>query len=100
MATVHLGNAARSDGESSELDILVSPRSGSSRIEGFDQWRQRVAVKVRAPPADGKANREIEELFRSLTGAEAEIVRGAGGRTKTVRIAMPLHELTETMERL
>ncbi len=97
---MHLGNAARSDGESSELDILVSPRSGTSRVEGFDQWRQRVAVKVRAPPADGRANKEIEELFRALTGAETEIVRGAGGRMKTLRIALPLHELRAAMETL
>ncbi len=82
------------------MDILVSPRSGTSKVEGFDQWRQRVTVKVRAPPADGRANREIIDLFATLTGSEVGISHGAGGRMKTLRIAMEMADLEALMERL
>ncbi len=99
MATMHLGKAVRSVAGGSELDILVSPRSGASKVEGFDQWRQRVTVKVRAPPADGRANREIVSLFETLTGSEVGISHGAGGRMKTLRIAMDMVDLETLMER-
>lgn len=99
MAIMHLGKAVRSVDGGSELDILVSPRSGASKVEGFDQWRQRVTVKVRAPPADGRANREIVGLFKSLTGSEVGISHGAGGRMKTLRIGLERAELEALMER-
>jgi len=100
MVIMHLGKAVRSVEGGSELDILVSPRSGSSKVEGFDQWRQRVTVKVRAPPADGKANREIVGLFESLTGSEVSISHGAGGRMKTLRIGLETVDLETLMGRL
>lgn len=98
MVIMHLGNAVRAVEGGVELDILVSPRSGSSRVEGFDQWRQRVTVKVRAPPADGRANREIVELFKGLTGRDVEIVHGAGGRMKTLWISGDPQGLEKALE--
>ncbi|HIJ00936.1 MAG: uncharacterized protein PWQ88_1250 [Candidatus Methanomethylophilaceae archaeon] len=95
---VHIGNAVRPCGEAAELDILVSPRSAASRIDGFDQWRQRVTVKVRAPPSEGKANQEIVSLFREITGTDVSIIKGAGSRMKTLYIAMPAEELRKKME--
>jgi len=69
-----------------ELDILVSPGSDRSGIEGFDEWRRRLIVRVRAPPADGKANKEVEALMKEVTGCRSEIVRGHLNRQKTVMI--------------
>ena len=69
-----------------DVDILVSPRSGRSGPDGFDEWRTRLIIKVKAPPLDGKANKEVEELFRELTGCKAEIKSGHLSRQKTVTI--------------
>ena len=67
-----------------ELDILVSPRSNRNGPEGVDEWRKMLILRVRAPPLDGRANKEIQELFRKVTGCKCEIVRGQTSRQKTV----------------
>ena len=51
-----------------EVDVLVSPRSNRSGPEGFDQWRKRLILRVKAPPLDGRANKEVEETFSQITG--------------------------------
>jgi len=46
-----------------EIDVLVSPKSGKSEVEGFDEWRNRLVVKLKAPPEKGEANRELVFLL-------------------------------------
>jgi len=44
-------------------------------------------LRVAAPPADGKANVEVERFVAEVTGAapsDVRIVRGLSGRDKTV----------------
>lgn len=65
---------------------MVSPRSGRSGPDGFDLWRKRLIVRVKAPPLDGKANREVEDLFSEMTGKRSEIKNGHMNRQKTVLI--------------
>ena len=69
-----------------EVDISVSPRSDRSGTEGIDEWRKRLIVRVKAPPLDGRANKEVEELFRKVTGCRSEVIRGQTSRQKTVLI--------------
>lgn len=69
-----------------EVDVTVSPRSDRSGTEGVDEWRKRLIVRVKAPPLDGRANKEVEELFRKVTGCKCEIVRGQTSRQKTVLV--------------
>ena len=69
-----------------EVDISVSPRSDRSGTEGIDEWRKRLIVRVKAPPLDGRANKEVEELFRKVTGCKSEVIRGQTSRQKTVLI--------------
>jgi TIGR00251 family protein len=63
---------------------MVSPRSSRSGVEGTDEWRKRLIIKVRAPPLDGKANKEVEEVIANITGCRSEIVSGYTDRHKTV----------------
>ena len=70
-----------------EVDVTVSPRSDRSGTEGVDEWRKRLIVRVKAPPLDGRANKEIQELFRKVTGCKCEIIRGQTSRQKTVFVA-------------
>jgi len=69
-----------------EIDLVVSPSSPKSGVQGFDEWRKRLVVKVRAPPEKGEANEEVESLVAKLFQAKAEVVRGHTSRMKTVLI--------------
>ncbi len=79
-------DAARIVAGGLEVDLSVSPRSDRSGTEGVDEWRKRLSVRVKAPPLDGRANKEIESLFKEITGCRTEIIRGQTGRQKTVMI--------------
>lgn len=69
-----------------EVDILVSPRSNRSGFEGYDEWRRRLIIRVKAPPLDGRANKEVEETFREVTGRPSKVISGQVSRQKTISI--------------
>lgn len=69
-----------------EVDVMVSPRSNRSGPEGYDEWRKRLIVRVRAPPLEGRANQEIEEMFRDITGSRCAVTAGHTNRMKTVTV--------------
>lgn len=75
-----------------EIDIQVSPRSNRNGPEGVDEWRKALILRVRAPPLDGRANKEVEETMSRITGFQCTVVRGHTSRQKTVRIAGPAGE--------
>lgn len=81
-----VSDAARTVDGGLEVDVSVSPRSDRSGTEGVDEWRKRLIVRVKAPPLDGRANKEVEDLFRKATGCKCEIVRGQTSRQKTVLV--------------
>ena len=81
-----VSEAARTVDGGLEIDISVSPRSDRSGTEGVDEWRKRLIVRVKAPPLDGRANKEVEELFRKVTGSKSEVIRGQTSRQKTVLV--------------
>ena len=80
-----------------EVDVTVSPRSDRSGTEGVDEWRKRLIVRVKAPPLDGRANKEIQELFRKVTGCKCEIVRGQTSRQKTVFVMGDPEKILESL---
>jgi uncharacterized protein len=70
------------------LTIHVKPRSRVSALErGADgAW----TARLRSPPVDGKANRELIELVARRFGcpkSAVSIKSGASGRVKRVTIA-------------
>lgn len=69
------------------LMIEVSPNSGKFQITGYNEWRQTLEVKIKAPPTKGKANKEIMKEFSKLTGHPAEIISGHKSRQKTLKIS-------------
>ena len=82
-----------------EVDVSVSPRSDRSGTEGVDEWRKRLIVRVKAPPLDGRANKEVENLFRKVTGCKSEIVRGQTSRQKTVLVIGNREEILESLRK-
>ena len=82
------------------MDLIVSPSSPRSEVQGLDQWRKRLIVKVRAPPEKGEANDAVESLISELFHASAVVVRGHTSRMKTVEIRIGKKKVLETLEGL
>ncbi|AIU70245.1 hypothetical protein TEU_07805 [Thermococcus eurythermalis] len=68
------------------LLIYVQPKAKKNGIEGVDEWRGRLKVRIQAPPVEGKANREVVKFFSKMLGADVEIVGGETSREKTLLI--------------
>ena len=70
-----------------EIDVLVQPRASRTTVGGVHDGRLRLAVT--APPVDGEANAAVIEALAAAFGIgkrAVNIVRGATGRRKTVRL--------------
>jgi len=93
-----ISDVSRSTDEGLEVDIMVSPRSGRCGLEGFDEWRKRLVVKVKAPPLDGKANKEVESLMKAVTGCRSEIKSGHLNRMKAVMIYGDPEKIMESLK--
>ena len=70
------------------LRIRVKPGSRTSELEQREDgtW----IARVKSPPVDGKANRELALLVArhfSVRASSVSIKSGASGRTKLVQIA-------------
>ncbi len=79
----------RWDGADLVLTVRVQPRASRDelRLEGA-----RLKVRITAPPVDGAANAHLLRFLADAFGvapSRAELVRGASGREKVVRIAAP-----------
>jgi hypothetical protein len=82
-----------------ELDILVSPRSNRSGLEGFDEWRKRAILRVKSPPLDGRANKEVEAYFKDITGFRSKVTAGQTSHQKTVTIEGDPKAVIDAIER-
>ena len=73
------------------IDFDVSPGAKQARVpSGYNPWRRRLEVKLKAPPDRGRANEElIGELASLLDVPEAsiEITSGARDSLKSIRVS-------------
>jgi hypothetical protein len=92
-------DVSRDKGDRLELDILVSPRSNRSGLEGFDEWRKRAILRVKSPPLDGRANKEVESYFKDITGCKSTVTAGMTSHQKTVTISGDPKDIIETLEK-
>jgi len=70
------------------LRVRVQPGAGRSSVTG--RHGDALAVRVAAPPIDGRANSECIELVADLLGvrrSQVELVSGEKSRVKRLRIA-------------
>ena len=69
------------------LRVKVQPRAKKSEIVGVQD--DRLKVRLKAPPVDGKANAELVRFLSTLldvSKSKVEIVSGQTSRLKTVKI--------------
>ncbi len=70
------------------IEVRLTPRASRNEIAGVRDGV--LAVRVTAPPVDGKANQALCELLADELGvakSKVEIVRGERGRNKLVRVS-------------
>lgn len=82
------------------IDILVQPRASRAKIGPVHDGRLKIAVT--APPVDGEANAAVIELFAKRLGigkGAIEIVAGASGRRKTLRVTGVARTAVEELAR-
>jgi len=92
---MQIGDISKRTPHGLEVHVMVSPRSSRSGIEGIDPWRMKLIVKVKAPPLDGRANKEVEEVMKDITGSRSEVISGHTDRHKTVFIEGDPDEIAE-----
>lgn len=82
---------ARRGGDGSWLlDLWVQPGAANTAVAGTHAGR--LKVRIAAPAVDGRANTALERYVASRLGVRprhVQVVAGARGRTKTVRVEDP-----------
>lgn len=74
--------------EGTLLNVHVSPGAKRTSVEG-PYGDAAVKLKVAAPPAEGRANAEVERFLSKLLGvrrSDVTIIRGASSRDKSVLV--------------
>ncbi len=72
---------------SSVFLVRLTPRAGRDEIVGWQADELR--VRLRAPPVDGRANDALRRLLASslsIPPSDVEVVSGATGRVKRLRV--------------
>ena len=81
------------DGDDAILRVRVTPRAKRSELAGRSvdsEGRERLAVRLGAPPVDNAANKALVEFVAAALGlprSRIEIVSGETSRLKTLRIS-------------
>ena len=68
------------------VDIEVSPKSKKFEIIGYNEWREKIEIRIKSVPQKGKANKEIVTEFSRLTGSQVEIISRLKRHHKTLRV--------------
>ncbi|ASJ16331.1 hypothetical protein A3L04_04210 [Thermococcus chitonophagus] len=84
--------------EGTILQVIVRPNAKENKIEGIDEWRNRLKVSVKAPPVGGKANKELVKFLSKFFGAEVEIVRGETSREKDLLVKLGIEEVKRRLK--
>ncbi len=83
-------DAIRATKDGVVIDFEVSPGAKSAEVPGgYNTWRKRIEVKIRAPPDKGKANDELITALSALFDVPAkdiEITSGATSSRKSILI--------------
>lgn len=66
------------------VDIEVSPNSKNFEISNFNDWRNRIEVRIKQIPQKGKANKEISKEFSKLFNRDVAIFKGEKSSQKTL----------------
>lgn len=93
-------NAIQLHGNQVVLTIHVTPRASKDEVRGFHG--NAIKIRLRAPPVEGKANRElIRFLSRKLDipARQIALLTGKSGRHKRVSVAgLSISEVSKRLD--
>ena len=69
------------------LDIEIQPASSRQGIVGFNGWRGKLQVAVKAEAQRGKANHAVCNVLGKIFSSSVSIVSGHTSRSKKVSIS-------------
>ena len=84
-----VSEAVRKSGEGVVVEVMVRPGSKDSGLTGYDSWRKRFEIKVKAQPRQGKANEEVKTVIADLfdiSSGNVEIMSGLRSINKSIMI--------------
>lgn len=70
--------ALRKKGLTTEVDLSVTTGAGKEGLRGYDPWRKRVNVSVKALPVKGRANKALIAFladFFKIPNGDVKIIR-------------------------
>jgi hypothetical protein len=82
------------------LHVLVVPNAKKSEIVGVDNTRDRLKVKVKAPPVEGRANDELVKFLSKLFNTKIELTVGKKSRKKDLLVIGKSKEEVERILKL
>lgn len=80
------------------IQVHVQPKAARSAVEGLH--RQRLKIRIKAPPVEGRANEECVRFLAKFFGvskSRMELVQGLKSRQKTLRLHGASVEELETV---
>ena len=91
----------RKAGPSTAIDILVTTGSKGEEVSGFDEWRNRLIVRIKERPMEGKANAAVIRFFSELFGIPRRGVRITSGQKtnqKTLEVDREVEEVKAALQ--
>ena len=78
------------------IDLEVTPGSKKACFPaGYNQWRERIEIKLSSAAQKGKANEQLIEItadFFNISSRDIAIISGAKNTKKTILISGPDHK--------
>ena len=83
------------------IDIEVQPGSSRQGIVGFNQWRGKLQVAVKAEAEKGKANHAVCNVLSKIFSSPVTVVSGNTSRSKKIQIeGLRANEIISILEGL
>jgi uncharacterized protein (TIGR00251 family) len=71
------------------IDLEISPGVVKPGIKGYNRWRDRILVHLRAPAKKGQANNELLKMLGIILNIDQnkiDILKGIKSEFKTIRV--------------
>lgn len=99
MTTTSIDTFLKEDGPTSvTLSLYVQP--GASKSEWSGLYGEYLKLRIKAPPVDGQANKEVIAFlaqFFKLSKSQVELLKGQSGRIKKLKLHL---SKTEALDKL
>ena len=86
--------------ENVKIKVHVIPNSKENKIDGYNEWKRAIVVRVNAPASEGKANRELEKFLSKFFESDVTIVSGKKSRDKVVLIKCSEKNVYDKLRRI